>query len=74
MLYKANNVQKKTKLQTSESITLDLLTYEDLELLRMRRLERNSCSSFSNAKNNRRYLILTYTVEFDRYVLLQHIL
>ncbi|XP_076656589.1 GPI ethanolamine phosphate transferase 1-like isoform X2 [Halictus rubicundus] len=32
----------------------------------MRRLERNSCSSLSNATNNRRYLILTYTVEFDR--------
>ncbi|XP_076667328.1 centrosomal protein CCDC61 [Andrena cerasifolii] len=53
-------------LKTSESITLDLLTFEDLELLRARRLERNSCSSLGNATNNRRYLILTYTVEFDR--------
>ncbi|XP_078035461.1 centrosomal protein CCDC61 isoform X2 [Augochlora pura] len=53
-------------LKTSESITLDLLTFEDLELLRTRRLERNTCSSLNNATNNRRYLILTYTVEFDR--------
>ncbi|XP_076547475.1 centrosomal protein CCDC61 isoform X6 [Osmia lignaria lignaria] len=53
-------------LKTSESITLDLLTFEDLELLRARRFERNSCSSLGNASNNRRYLILTYTVEFDR--------
>ncbi|XP_076164323.1 GPI ethanolamine phosphate transferase 1 isoform X2 [Ptiloglossa arizonensis] len=53
-------------LHTSESITLDLLTFEDLELLRARRFERNSCSSLSNTTNNRRYLILTYTVEFDR--------
>ncbi|XP_076234127.1 centrosomal protein CCDC61 [Calliopsis andreniformis] len=53
-------------LKTSESITLDLLTFEDLELLRARKFERNSGSSLSNATNNRRYLILTYTVEFDR--------
>ncbi|XP_033328144.2 centrosomal protein CCDC61 isoform X1 [Megalopta genalis] len=53
-------------LKTSESITLDLLTFEDLELLRTRRLERNTCSSLNNTTNNRRYLILTYTVEFDR--------
>ncbi|XP_015439850.1 PREDICTED: coiled-coil domain-containing protein 61-like [Dufourea novaeangliae] len=53
-------------LKTSESITLDLLTFEDLEFLRARRHERNLCSSLGNATNNRRYLILTYTVEFDR--------
>ncbi|XP_076392586.1 centrosomal protein CCDC61 isoform X2 [Megachile rotundata] len=53
-------------LKTSESITLDLLTFEDLELLRAHRFERNSCTSLGNALNNRRYLILTYTVEFDR--------
>ncbi|KAK1118368.1 hypothetical protein K0M31_015068 [Melipona bicolor] len=53
-------------LKTSESIALDLLTFEDLELLRARKLERSSCSSLGNATNNRRYLILTYTVEFDR--------
>ncbi|XP_043582203.1 centrosomal protein CCDC61-like isoform X3 [Bombus pyrosoma] len=53
-------------LHTSESITLDLLTFEDLQLLRARKLERSSCSSLNNTTNNRRYLILTYTVEFDR--------
>ncbi|KOX70377.1 Coiled-coil domain-containing protein 61 [Melipona quadrifasciata] len=53
-------------LKTSESIALDLLTFEDLELLRARKLERSSYSSLGNATNNRRYLILTYTVEFDR--------
>lgn len=57
---------KEFKLQTSESITLDLLTFEDLELLRARKFERSSCSNLGNTSNNRRYLILTYTVEFDR--------
>lgn len=55
-----------TMLHTSESITLDLLTFEDLELLRARKFERSSCSNLGNTSNNRRYLILTYTVEFDR--------
>ncbi|XP_026674615.1 coiled-coil domain-containing protein 61-like [Ceratina calcarata] len=57
---------KRIRLQTSESISLDLLTFEDLELLRARKLERSSYSSLGNATSNRRYLILTYTVEFDR--------
>ncbi|KAF7412591.1 hypothetical protein HZH66_001487 [Vespula vulgaris] len=53
-------------LKTSESITLDLLTFEDLELLRSRKIDNSSISAISNKANNRRYLILTYTVEFDR--------
>ncbi|XP_046813379.1 centrosomal protein CCDC61-like isoform X2 [Vespa crabro] len=53
-------------LKTSESITLDLLTFEDLELLRSRKIDSSSVSAMSNKANNRRYLILTYTVEFDR--------
>ncbi|XP_031833629.1 centrosomal protein CCDC61 [Nomia melanderi] len=53
-------------LKTSECITLDLLTFEDLEFLRTRKLERTSSSNLGNVTNNRRYLILTYTVEFDR--------
>lgn len=53
-------------LKTSESITLDLLTFEDLELLRSRKIDSSSISAISNKANNRRYLILTYTVEFDR--------
>ncbi|KAL2717976.1 centrosomal protein CCDC61-like [Vespula squamosa] len=56
----------KSNLQTSESITLDLLTFEDLELLRSRKIDSSSVSAISNKANNRRYLILTYTVEFDR--------
>lgn len=56
----------KNNLQTSESITLDLLTFEDLELLRSRKIDNSSISAISNKANNRRYLILTYTVEFDR--------
>nr|KAF7439462.1 hypothetical protein H0235_001853 [Vespula pensylvanica] len=56
----------KNNLQTSESITLDLLTFEDLELLRSRKIDSSSISAISNKANNRRYLILTYTVEFDR--------
>lgn len=52
--------------QTSESISLDLLTFEDLELLRARRADNGSNPPVNCKNNNRRYLILTYTVEFDR--------
>ncbi|XP_067000840.2 centrosomal protein CCDC61 [Anabrus simplex] len=60
-------------LKTSECVSLDLLTYDDLEMLRNRRMNgRNLCPSHSvhtnnvNSTSNRRYLILTYSVEFDR--------
>ncbi|KAJ4436640.1 hypothetical protein ANN_16771 [Periplaneta americana] len=60
-------------LKTSECITLDLLTYDDLEQLRSRRaMGRAFCTPRTVQSNNlsqnssRRYLILTYTVEFDR--------
>ncbi|XP_050293974.1 centrosomal protein CCDC61-like [Anthonomus grandis grandis] len=49
-------------LRTSESVSLDLLTFEDLELLRSRKITK----SVGVANNNRRYLILTYIVEFDK--------
>lgn len=49
-------------LKTSESVSLDLLTFEDLELLRSRKITK----SIGSANNNRRYLILTYVVEFDK--------
>ncbi|VEN44944.1 unnamed protein product [Callosobruchus maculatus] len=49
-------------LRTSESVSLDLLTFEDLELLRSRKITKNVGSS----TNNRRYLIITYVVEFDK--------
>ncbi|KAJ8925585.1 hypothetical protein NQ315_009425 [Exocentrus adspersus] len=49
-------------LRTSESVTLDLLTFEDLELLRSRKITK----SVGSSNNNRRYLIVTYVVEFDK--------
>nr|XP_023018145.1 coiled-coil domain-containing protein 61-like [Leptinotarsa decemlineata] len=48
--------------ETSESVTLDLLTFEDLELLRSRKITK----SVGPNNNNRRYLIITYIVEFDK--------
>lgn len=54
-------------LKTSDSISLDLLTYNDLEQLRTQKLKhRLSRTSTNNAYSNRRYLILRYCVEFDR--------
>ncbi|KAL1488004.1 hypothetical protein ABEB36_015382 [Hypothenemus hampei] len=49
-------------LHTSECVSLDLLAFEDLELLRSRKVTK----SFNPANSNRRYLILTYVVEFDK--------
>ncbi|XP_056635916.1 centrosomal protein CCDC61-like [Diorhabda sublineata] len=49
-------------LRTSESVTLDLLTFEDLELLRSRKITK----AVGPSNNNRRYLIVTYVVEFDK--------
>ncbi|XP_044746068.1 centrosomal protein CCDC61-like [Coccinella septempunctata] len=49
-------------LRTSECVSLDLLTFEDLELLRSRKITK-VCGQNNN---NRRYLIVTYCVEFDR--------
>ncbi|XP_046490790.1 centrosomal protein CCDC61 isoform X1 [Neodiprion pinetum] len=54
-------------LKTSDCVSLDLLTFDDLELLRCRRTEVGSDYSLVGAKmSNRRYLIITYNVEFDR--------
>ncbi|KPP73088.1 coiled-coil domain-containing protein 61-like [Scleropages formosus] len=55
--------------KTSEAVTLDLLTYADLELLRNRKTGLSSKArphSLSSAISAKRYLILIYTVEFDR--------
>ncbi|KAI5625114.1 coiled-coil domain-containing protein 61 [Silurus asotus] len=55
--------------KTSESVTLDLLTYSDLELLRNRKagvVGRPRAQQQSPALSTKRYLILIYTVEFDR--------
>ncbi|KAM9728838.1 centrosomal protein CCDC61 isoform 1-T2 [Menidia menidia] len=54
---------------TSDSVTLDLLTYADLELLRNRKagvVSRPRSNQQSTALTAKRYLILIYTVEFDR--------
>ncbi|KAJ8266314.1 hypothetical protein GJAV_G00128990 [Gymnothorax javanicus] len=55
--------------KTSEAVTLDLLTYADLEILRNRKagvIGRPRLQPQSPALSNKRYLILIYTVEFDR--------
>ncbi|KAK1788328.1 hypothetical protein P4O66_016773 [Electrophorus voltai] len=55
--------------KSSESVTLDLLTYSDLELLRNRKagvVGRPRAQQQSAALTAKRYLILIYTVEFDR--------
>nr|XP_022901401.1 coiled-coil domain-containing protein 61-like [Onthophagus taurus] len=53
-------------LKTSDSISLQLLTFEDLDTLRTKKL-RCFARNFNNPHgNNRRYLIITYSVEFDR--------
>uniref|UniRef100_UPI00398F553C centrosomal protein CCDC61 n=1 Tax=Pristiophorus japonicus TaxID=55135 RepID=UPI00398F553C len=55
--------------KSSESVTLDLLTYSDLELLRNRKTgaaTRHMAPAKSGALNAKRYLILIYSVEFDR--------
>lgn len=57
--------------QTSDSVTLDLLTYADLELLRNRKagvVGRPRGLHQASALTAKRYLILIYTVEFDRCV------
>ncbi|XP_076129950.1 centrosomal protein CCDC61 isoform X1 [Alosa pseudoharengus] len=53
----------------SEAVALDLLTYADLELLRNRKagvVGRPRGQQQSPALSAKRYLILIYTVEFDR--------
>lgn len=63
-------------LQMSDSVTLDLLTYADLELLRNRKagvVNRSRVNQQSSALTAKRYLILIYTVEFDRFVSLPQI-
>ena len=57
--------------KVSDSVTLDLLTYADLELLRNRKagvVGRPRGGQQSPALGAKRYLILIYTVEFDRSV------
>ncbi|EDV23658.1 uncharacterized protein TRIADDRAFT_57087 [Trichoplax adhaerens] len=63
------NMLKSALLKSSDSVSLDLLTYTDLELLRNRKLGINTANTShppSTSLANKRYIILTYTVEFDR--------
>jgi coiled-coil domain-containing protein 61 len=51
----------------SESVFVDLLTYNDLELLKARKLGTAPPHSNANtASSKKRYIILTYAAEFDR--------
>jgi len=50
--------------QRSETVFADLLTYSDLEMLRSRQTRKPL--NTAARPNNKRYLILTYAVEFDR--------
>ncbi|XP_055878621.1 centrosomal protein CCDC61-like isoform X2 [Biomphalaria glabrata] len=57
--------------KSSESVSLDLLTYSDLETLRQKKSGisssvKSSIPASRAALTTKRYLILTYTVEFDR--------
>ncbi|XP_053124857.1 centrosomal protein CCDC61 [Hemicordylus capensis] len=55
--------------QSSESVTLDLLTYTDLESLRNQKIgvgPRHMSAAKASPLNSKRYLILIYSVEFDR--------
>jgi len=59
------NMMESALTKSTDSVTLDLLTYGDLQLLRN---QKSTCQaqSSSEALNSKRYLILTYSVEFDR--------
>jgi len=62
--------------KSSDSVTLDLLTFSDLQDLRNKKFSNKKVLKASKQQENRRYLILVYSVEFDRihYPLpLQHI-
>ncbi|KAL1769313.1 coiled-coil domain-containing protein 61 [Sigmodon hispidus] len=62
------NMLESALTQSSESVTLDLLTYTDLESLRSRKLggRQGTMAPRSAQLNSKRYLILIYSVEFDR--------
>lgn len=63
--------------QTSECVTLEFLTYEDLQQLRANCLRTHSSRCLRTIKaSDRKYLIVNYNVEFDRwifYILSKHI-
>ena len=53
-------------LEESDSVFIDLLTYEDLEALKQRKTNKTTSASVGSKGHNKRYLILTYAAEFDR--------
>ena len=54
--------------RTSESVFVELFTYADLEALQQKRAGRSAAPSRASKvrSSNKRYLILTYIVEFDK--------
>ncbi|GLI61493.1 hypothetical protein VaNZ11_003821 [Volvox africanus] len=52
--------------QASDSVFVDLLTYQDLEVLKSRKAGTQAAPQRANPPNNKRYLIMTYAAEFDR--------
>ncbi|XP_035669643.1 coiled-coil domain-containing protein 61-like [Branchiostoma floridae] len=63
------NMLESALTQTCDSVTLDLLTYTDLETLRGKKGFAGTKplpASHVGVLTTKRYLILTYTVEFDR--------
>ncbi|EFJ40344.1 hypothetical protein VOLCADRAFT_84510 [Volvox carteri f. nagariensis] len=52
--------------QASDSVFVDLLTYQDLEVLKSRKAGNQAPPPRTQAPNNKRYLIMTYAAEFDR--------
>lgn len=57
------NMLESAVTKSSDAVTLDLLTYSDLEALRSKRV--GSWNGRGTAQS-KRYLIMTYSVEFDR--------
>ena len=54
--------------RTGESVFIDLLTPSDLELLKARKSKTGMpVAPVQPSQSNKRYVILTYVVEFDRY-------
>eukprot|EP01084_Bolivina_argentea_P143877 252574_1 len=58
------------QLNDNGSVFIDLLTYQDLEILKARKTSKSSIQpqslNVTQRTKNKRYLILTYVVEFDR--------
>jgi coiled-coil domain-containing protein 61 len=69
------NMLKTALKKESNTVSIDILTYADLEALRAKKSSSNNNNNYnqnnvssvsSNLTSNKRFLILTYNVEFDR--------